>query len=188
MQPRKAAAGGLVSKMKLKTIKKRIVIYLVNHVLAGTRFFPAKRNLLRSIGYEIGENTQIVGPIHNTGTLRIGANCWIGCNLTVHGNGTVTIGDNCDIAPDVTFLTGGHQMGDHNRRAGKGESYHITVGSGVWIGGRVTLLLNTSIGDGSMIAACACVPKDVPADTLVAGVPAKVVKELEDFAAVAQKE
>ena len=174
--------------MKLKTIKKRIVIYLVNHVLAGTRFFPAKRSLLRSIGYEIGENTKIVGPIYNTGTLRIGANCWIGCNLTVHGNGTVTIGDNCDIAPDVTFLTGGHQMGDHSRRAGKGESYHITVGSGVWIGGRVTLLLNTSIGDGSMIAACACVPKDVPADTMVAGVPAKVMKELEDFAAVAQKE
>lgn len=114
--------------MKLKSIKKRIVIYMVNHVLAGTRFFPAKRNLLRSIGYEIGENTKIVGPIHNTGTLRIGANCWIGCNLTVHGNGTVTIGDNCDIAPDVTFLTGGHQMGDHSRRAGKGESYHITVG------------------------------------------------------------
>ena len=100
----------------------------------------------------------------------------------------MTIGDNCDIAPDVTFLTGGHQMGDHSRRAGKGESYHITVGSGVWIGGRVTLLLNTSIGDGSMIAACACVPKDVPADTLVAGAPAKVVKEFEDFAAVAQKE
>jgi acetyltransferase-like isoleucine patch superfamily enzyme len=39
-----------------------------------------------------------------------------------------------------------------------------------------------------MIAACACVPKDVPADTMVAGVPAKVMKELEDFAAVAQKE
>ena len=153
--------------MKLRTIRKRIVIFIVNHVLNGTRFFAAKRRLLRSIGYEIGENTKIVGPIHNTGTLRIGANCWIGCNLTVHGNGTVTIGDNCDIAPDVTFLTGGHQMGDHSRRAGKGESYHITVGSGVWIGGRVTLLLNTSIGDGSMIAACACVSKDVPADTLV---------------------
>ena len=59
MQPRKAAAGGLVSKMKLKTIKKRIVIYLVNHTLAGTRFFSEKRNLLRSIGYEIGENTKI---------------------------------------------------------------------------------------------------------------------------------
>ena len=173
---------------EVKDYQKRIVIHLVNHTLAGTRFFSEKRNLLRSIGYEIGENTKIVGPIHNTGTLRIGANCWIGCNLTVHGNGTVTIGDNCDIAPDVTFLTGGHQMGNHSRRAGKGESYHIAVGRGVWIGGRSTLLLNTSIGDGSMIAACACVSKDVPADTMVAGVPAEVVKEFEDFAAVAQKE
>lgn len=49
--------------MKLKSIKKRIVIYMVNHVLAGTHFFTAKRNLLRSTGYEIGENTKIVGPI-----------------------------------------------------------------------------------------------------------------------------
>ena len=79
-------------------------------------------------------------------------------------------------------------MGDHSRRAEKGESYHITVGNGVWIGARATLLLNTRIGDGSMIAACACVSKDVPTDTLVAGVPAKVMKEFEDFAAVAQKE
>ena len=39
-----------------------------------------------------------------------------------------------------------------------------------------------------MIAACSCVSKDVPADTLVAGVPAKVIKEFEDFAAVAQEE
>lgn len=166
--------------MKLKTIKKRIVIYLVNHVLNGTRFFTAKRNLLRSIGYEIGEDTKIVGPLYNTGTLRIGADCWIGCGLTVHGNGTVTIGDRCDIAPDVVFLTGGHQIGGHGRRAGTGESYHISIGNGVWIGGRATLLRNISVGDGSMIAACACVSGDVPADRLVAGVPAKVIKEFRE--------
>lgn len=174
--------------MKLRSIKRRIVIYLVNHVLKGTRFFNAKRKLLHSIGYEIGENTKIVGPIYNTGTLCIGANCWIGCNLNVHGNGTVTIGDNCDIAPDVTFLTGGHQIGGPERRAGAGESYRIAVGNGVWIGGRVTVLQDTNIGDGSVVAACACVSKDVPANTLAAGVPAKVIKEFIDIATDAQKE
>lgn len=117
--------------MKLRSIKKRIVLHMVNHTLAGTRFFAAKRRLLRSIGYEIGDNTKIVGPIHNTGTLCIGADCWVGCNLTVSGNGTVTIGDNCDIAPDVTFLTGGHRIGSHARRAGEGETYRISVGNDV---------------------------------------------------------
>lgn len=165
--------------MKLRTLKRTIVYFLVNHIFAGTRFFSVKRRLLRSIGYDIGENSKIVGPITNTGTMRIGANCWIGANITVHGNGTVVIGNNCDLAPDVTFLTGGHQFGDHSRRAGCGEEYHITVGNGVWIGGRATVLMNTVIGDGSMVAACACVNKDVPPDTLVAGVPAKIVKEFD---------
>lgn len=174
--------------MKLRSIKKRIVLHMVNHTLAGTRFFAAKRRLLRSIGYEIGDNTKIVGPIHNTGTLCIGADCWVGCNLTVSGNGTVTIGDNCDIAPDVTFLTGGHRIGSHARRAGEGETYRISVGNGVWIGAHATVLNNTGIGDGSVIAACACVRRNVPADTMVAGVPARVIKELEDLATNAQKE
>lgn len=174
--------------MKLKSLRKRIVLYTVNHILSGTRFFAAKRWLLRSVGYEIGENTKIVGPLFNTGTLRIGSDCWIGRGLTVHGNGTVTIGDNCDIAPDVTFLTGGHRIGDHCRRAGEGETYHISVGSGVWIGAHSTLLRTISIGDGCVIAACACVPNSVPADTMAAGVPAKVVKELKELATDTQEE
>lgn len=174
--------------MKLKTCKRRMAEYAVNHIFKGTRFFSIKRRLLRSVGYEIGEHTKIVGPIFNTGTLRIGANCWIGCNLTVHGNGTVVIGDNCDLAPEVMFFTGGHQIGGPDRRAGTGESYEIQVGNGVWIGGRASILLNTRVGDGCVIAACACVTKDVPDHTLAAGVPAKIVKEFGDCATTAQKE
>lgn len=153
---------------------------MVNHFLTGTKFFALKRKLLCSIGYEIGENTKIVGPIMNTGHISVGRNCWVGRNLTVHGNGSVIIGDNCDIAPDVMFLTGGHQIGNAERRAGAGETYQITVGSGVWIGARATILLNTVIGDGAAVAACACVTRDIPGNTLAGGVPARVIKELED--------
>lgn len=164
--------------MKFKSLKKRIVFRMVNHVLNGTRFFAAKRKLLCSIGYEIGENTKIVGPIFCTGTLCIGENCWIGCNLTVHGNGSVIIGDNCDIAPDVTFFTGGHIVGTTERRAGVGESYKIAVGNGTWIGGRSTILGNTTIGDGCVVAACACVVGDVEKNVLTGGVPAKKIRDL----------
>lgn len=164
--------------MKLKTFKRILVEFAVNHVLAGTKFFALKRRLLCSIGYQIGENTKVIGPIYNTGTLHIGDNCWIGRNMTIHGNGTVTIGSNCDLGPDVTFLTGGHRIGNSSRRAGAGETYQISVGNGVWIGARATILLDTTIEDGAVISACACVIRDVPADTLAGGVPARQINDL----------
>jgi hypothetical protein len=74
------------------------------------------------------------------------------------------------------------------RTAGSGGSYTITVGSGVWIGARSTVLRDTVIADGSVVAACACVIGDVPADTLVAGVPARVMKEFGDRATETDQE
>lgn len=165
--------------MKISSFRRLSVVFVVNHILCGTRFFGIKRCLLRWIGYEIGSNTKIVGPLFNTGILRIGADCWIGRGLTVHGNGTVYIGDKCDIAPNVTFLTGGHRIGGADRRAGSGERYCISVGSGTWIGARATILGNTQIGQSCVVAACACVAKNVADHQLVGGVPAKVIRELE---------
>ena len=166
--------------MKIKTIKKIVVLFTVNHVLSITKYFELKRKMLNSIGYQIGEGTKVVGPVYNTGTLIIGKNCWIGKNITVNGNGTVIIGDNCDIAPEVTFLTGGHKIGDSTRRAGKGEIYTIKVGNGCWLGARSTIGRNVTIGDGCMVAACACVMKDITENRLVGGVPAKEIRVLDD--------
>ena len=164
--------------MRLSTVKRAWVYFCVNHILVGTRFFSWKRRLLQSVGHEIGENTKVVGPIFCTGKLCIGSNCWIGRKLEINGNGTVEIGDNCDIAPGVVFITGGHAIGDCLRRAGKGESYTIHVGSGTWVCAGVTIAGTVNIGESSVIAACACVVSDVPANTLFGGVPAKKIREL----------
>lgn len=165
---------------RIQRMVKRVTVHiLVNRLLTGVKHFEIKRRLLNSIGYEIGENTKIVGPIECYAKLRIGKNCWIGKNLIVNGNGTLCIGDNCDIAPEVTFLTGGHKIGNASRRAGMGESYTISVGNGVWIGARSTILNNTVIGDGVMIAACACVTCNVENNLMVGGVPACVIRSLE---------
>lgn len=166
-------------KRACKSIKRRWVLFLVNKMYAGTKHFNRKRKLLISIGYEIGEGTKIVGPIENHAKLKIGKNCWIGKNLIVNGNGWLEIGDNCDIAPEVTFLTGGHKIGGQERRAGEGESYKIKIGNGVWIGGRSTILNNTEIGDSCMIAACSCVNKSVEQNSLIGGVPAKLIRKLD---------
>ncbi len=166
--------------MNLGTIKRAFVSFCVNRLFAGTRCFKIKRSLLRSVGHDIGEGTKIVAPFFCTAKLKVGENCWIGRNFCVNGNGYVEIGDNCDIAPDVMFLTGGHEVGACHRRAGKGESYSISVGDGTWLGARATVLGNTKIGKGCVVAACACVINDISDNTLCGGVPAKTIRELSD--------
>lgn len=166
--------------MKLLSLKRHLAMFCVNHVFAGTRFFGIKRKLLRAAGYEIGSGAKIVGPLVCTGVLKIGTDCWIGRDLTVHGNGTVEIGDNCDLAPGVMFLTGGHAIGGPERRAGSGETYIIRVGSGSWIGARATVVRDVRIGEGCVIAACACVVSNIGDHTLAGGVPARVIRELRD--------
>ena len=156
-------------------------MFLVNGPLAGTRpwTFEAKRWLLNVMGYKIGAGTRVVGPIECTANLTIGCDCWVGKNLRINGNGRVVIGDRCDIAPEVTFQTGSHTIGTAFRRAGEGVSHTQTVGNGVWIGARATILGNTVISDGSVVAACACVVGDVPANMLVGGVPAKTIRRID---------
>lgn len=162
--------------MTLTGLKRAWVYYRVNRFYAGTRCFEKKRRLLNSIGHSLGQGTKIVGPLFCTGRLVAGENCWIGRGLTVHGNGTVTMGDCCDIGPDVTFLTGSHELGDANRRAGKGKTFDVTLGSGVWVGARSTVMAN--VGSGSVIAACGCVTGPVEENTLAGGVPAKPIRKL----------
>ena len=166
-------------------IKRRIAISVVNTILKGHGFFPLKRKILNwgGIGIQVGTGSNVVGPIRSTGILIIGSNVWIGANLTCHGNGTVEIEDNCDIAPDVTFLTGGHEIGDRIRRAGRGFNKNIRVRKGSWIGARAMVLGNTEgnieIGEACVVAAGAVVIKNIENNKLIAGVPAKVIRNLE---------
>lgn len=166
--------------LHLKGIKRKIVLFLVNKIFVGTRYFEIKRILLNSIDYKIGNNTKIVGPIECTGNLIIGKNCWIGKNLKVNGNGTVIIGNNCDIAPEVTFQTGSHKIGNTNRRAGEGVSFKQIIGDGSWIGCRTTIINNVSIGKSCVVAGCSCIIKDIENNSLVGGVPAKLIRRIEN--------
>ena len=167
----------LIKKLHLYGTLRRISLFMINYVFRGTSptACGAKRNLMCVIGCPVGKGTTIVGPIACSGYVKIGENCWIGKNFTINGNGSVEIGDRCDIGPEVTFQTGGHQIGSPERRAGEGIKFHQTVGNGTWIGGRVTVLNEANIGQGCVIAGCACVVDDVEDNTLVGGVPAKVI-------------
>jgi len=84
----------------------------------------------------------------------------------------VRIGSHCAISWDVTISDT-----DYHALEGTETTRPVTIGDRVWIGSRATILKGVTIGDGAVVAAGAVVSKDVPPRTLVAGVPARVVRE-----------
>jgi maltose O-acetyltransferase len=116
------------------------------------------------------------GPIQRR--LSIGERTWVNVGCFFELQDEIQIGDGVSIGHDVMFLTSSHQIGRHGWRAGAATTAPISVGSGVWIGARSVILPGVTLGAGSVVAAGSIVNKDVGADTLVAGVPAKMVRSL----------
>ena len=159
---------------------RRIVCLRSANMLHGTRFFAAKRWLFSMAGIEVGEGSCVVGPIHiGKASLTIGKHTWIGHDLYIEGNGSVLIGDNVDVAPWVVFSTGGHEMCAAQRRAGSGLTFEQRVGDGTWIGIRSLFVNGVTVGDSCVVAGGAVVTSDVAQNTLVGGVPAHVIRRLE---------
>lgn len=159
---------------------KRIIFLGSANMMNGTRFFAAKRWLYRMAGISVGEGSCIVGPIHiGKACLAIGKHTWVGHDLYIEGNGCVSIGDNVDVAPWVVFSTGGHEIGDACRRAGSGLTFEQKVGNGSWIGIRSLFINNVTVGESCVVAGGAVVTGDIAPNTLVGGVPARVIRRLE---------
>ncbi|MCI1936254.1 MAG: sugar O-acetyltransferase [Bifidobacteriaceae bacterium] len=99
-------------------------------------------------------------------------------NLTILDMAPVTIGNHVMLGPNVSIYTVNHPMTATGRRKYQAIAHPVTIGNDVWAGGNVTILPGVSIGNNVVIAAGAVVTKDVPDNTLVAGVPAKKIKDL----------
>ena len=143
-----------------------------------------RRLLYRMGGLSIGRGTILMDKLKVTGTggladqLRIGENCVL--NGSVHFNlgGPVRIDDGVSIGMDCLFVTVGHRIGEPAFRAGEVETKTIQIGEGCWLAARVTVLPGVTIGPGTVVAAGAVVAKDLPANVLAAGVPARTMRSL----------
>lgn len=115
--------------------------------------------------------------IWTTGSVSIGSGTFLGHETMISGGGAeVQIGRDCDFGPRVLIVTGSHVDGGRERAAGSGISRPVVIGHGVWIGASATVLGGVTIGDGAMIGAGSLVNKDVPARSVVGGVPAQLIR------------
>ena len=139
-----------------------------------------KQKIIMELFGSVGSNPFVGDNFHcDFGQhIHVGDNFHADYNCTMLDLAEIRIGNNCLIGPDVGIYTAGHRLEPEGRTLDV-YGMPITIGNDVWIGGNSTILPGVSIGDGAVVAAGAVVTKDVEPNTIVGGVPAKVIKKIE---------
>jgi acetyltransferase-like isoleucine patch superfamily enzyme len=94
----------------------------------------------------------------------------------------ITIGDGVSFGQEVALITGTHEIGAITKRAGTLSPKPICIENGVWLGARSVVLPGVTVGEGAIVAAGAVVVQDVLPNTIVGGVPARIIRELDEVA------
>lgn len=140
-----------------------------------------RRQLLEELLGAIGEGTEIRPPFYvDYGShIRIGARCFANFGFVALDVAAITIGDDVQIGPNVQLLTPTHPVAPEPRRAKWEAAEPIAIGDNVWLGGGAIVLPGVSIGDDTVVGAGAVVTRDLPANVVAVGNPARVVRTLD---------
>ncbi|CUS32507.1 sugar O-acetyltransferase [Candidatus Nitrospira nitrificans] len=111
--------------------------------------------------------------------IRLGRNAFINFNCVFLDCAPIEIGDNLQMGPAAQLYTAAHPLETDVRRSGLEYARPIRIGNDVWIGGGAIILPGVTIGDRSVIGAGSVVVRDVPAAKVVAGNPARILRDLE---------
>jgi acetyltransferase-like isoleucine patch superfamily enzyme len=141
---------------------------------------PAEITALLSqiTGSTIDKSVAVFTPLY----INYGKNTIIGKNVFINFDcvfldlGGITIEDNVLIAPKVSLLSEGHPVNPNDRQSL--VPGHVHIKRNAWIGAGATILPGVTIGENAVVAAGAVVSKDVPANTVVGGIPAKTIKTI----------
>jgi maltose O-acetyltransferase len=136
--------------------------------------------ILHELLGSMGEGTTIRPPFHcDYGyQTHIGARTFANWGLVALDVGRITIGDDVQIGPSVQLLTATHPIEPEPRRAKWEGSRPISIGNNVWLGGGVIVCPGVNIGDNTVVGAGAVVIKDLPANVVAVGNPARIVRQL----------
>lgn len=131
------------------------------------------------IGKPVDESFAMFPPFYTDcgKNITIGKNVFINSGCRFQDQGGITLGDGTLIGHNVVMATLNHDF-DPKKRSTTHPA-PIVIGKNVWVGANATILSGVSVGDNSIIAAGAVVTKDVPANTVVGGVPARFIKNID---------
>jgi maltose O-acetyltransferase len=153
-----------------------------------------RAQLLRMAGLRIGRGTMffgqptILGEAQLSQDLVIGKGCIFNLRCFLEVGARIEIGDHAALGPEAMILTTTHSLPDSSssRRAAARYAKPVTIGSGAWLGARCVILPGVTVGRGAVVGAGALVNRDVEANALVAGSPARLIRYLDEHAQSAQ--
>ena len=148
----------------------------------GSYHTPEELRVLfaRLTGQPVDESFSLFPPFYTDcgKNIHIGKHVFINMGCKFQDQGGIFIGDGVLIGHNVVLATLNHAMQPERRSDMLPAPIHI--GKRVWIGSNATVLPGVTIGDGAVVAAGAVVTRDVPANTVVGGVPAKVIRHIHE--------
>ncbi|MGY0491708.1 sugar O-acetyltransferase [Streptomyces sp. WG-D5] len=147
-------------------------VFLDDHGSAG--------EVLAELLGSVGEGVEVRPPLYVDygSNISIGARTFVNYRLTALDVAAITIGEDCQIGPGVQLLTPTHPVEPGPRRDKLEAALPITIGDNVWLGGGVIVCPGVTIGANSVIGAGAVVTRDVPANVVAVGNPARPVREI----------
>lgn len=149
------------------------VLFRINHTMPGTDEY---QELIHRLFSEVGEGSRIVAPmtIVHGDKVRIGRDAIVMPNSLMMASGTITIEDNVQVAAYVKLISNNHDPYDRMVLTCR----PVVLKRNCWIGAGAVILPGVTVGENSIVGAGSVVTKDVPDNTVVAGNPAKFVKQL----------
>lgn len=139
-----------------------------------------REEILKNVMGTYGEGLYVIPPINaNSGltNVHVGKKVVINFNCNFVDDGDVFIGDDTMIGPNCTFATAIHPISPRLRR----HKLQYNKPIHIWLGGNATVLPGVTIGDNSIVGAGSVVTKDVPANVIVVGNPARVLRQITDW-------
>jgi len=110
--------------------------------------------------------------------IEVGSNCLFNYNCTIIDVGKVKLGDFCLLGPNVSIYTAGHPIHPALRNGNYTYGIDVEIGDNVWLGGNVIVCPGVKIGSNSVIGAGSVVTEDIPAWTVAAGNPCRVIRDI----------
>lgn len=175
-----AGENYLATDVELARASQRAIMLAHRYGQLWAEDRDAAEAILEELLGEVGEDVEIRPPLYvDYGSyLTIGPRTFINYNFTALDVAPITIGADVLIGPGVQLLTPTHPLEPELRRDKLEAAKPITIGDNVWLGGGVIVLPGVSIGENTVVGSGSVVTKDLPANVVAVGNPARITKNL----------